>query len=292
VSEGIARRVDHVLDGLVEADLPESRLSEEWAAVAGADDEEGAFCRAVARLGLDPYAVDDETAADVLHVAGTLPEELVGDFLDNADPRVLRHAADWTRHAVGAATRAASRAPETLQPMYEATSAGSLDLPVNAERPWVTGYRMARSVRQALEVPSVDRFDISPWVGRATSSRSSGGIPGVVAVAQDRCGLFQGNSRTRFGQARALGRALTRPHQHSFILSTARGYDERVAGAFAAELLAPAAGIHQALDALGNRLDDAALDAIAARFDVSPLVIRHQYDNQLAEDSGGVALPT
>jgi hypothetical protein len=106
VSEGLARLVDHVLDRLVEADLPESRLSEEWAAVAGADDEEGAFCRAVARLGLDPYAVDDETAADVLHVAGTLPEELVGDFLDNADPRVLRHAADWTRHAVGAATRA------------------------------------------------------------------------------------------------------------------------------------------------------------------------------------------
>jgi hypothetical protein len=292
VAEGLARLVDHVLDRLVEAGLPETRLSEEWAAIAGTDDEEGAFCRVVARLGLDPYAVDDETAADVLHVAGSLPEELAGDFFDNVDSRVLRRAAEWTRQAVDNATRAAARAPNTLQPLYDATSAGSLGPSVNAERPWVTGYRMARAVRQALDMPSVGQFDISSWVGRGTSSQDSGGIPAVVAVAQNRCGLFQGNSRTRFGQARALGRVLTRPDQHSFVLSAARGYDERVAGAFAAELLAPANGIQQALDVLGGRLDDSALDAVAARFDVSPLVIRHQYDNQLADGAGGSAIPT
>jgi Zn-dependent peptidase ImmA (M78 family) len=83
-----------------------------------------------------------------------------------------------------------------------------------------------------------------------------------------------------------LGRVLVRPRQRSFVLSAARGYDERVAGAFAAELLAPAEGIRQALDALGGRLDEVALDAIAGRFDVSLLVIRHQYDNQLAEIPG------
>jgi hypothetical protein len=106
--------------------------------------------------------------------------------------------------------------------------------------------------------------------------------PGIAAVAQSQCGLVQGDNQTGFGQARALGRVLTRPQQHSFILSAARSHDERIAGAFAAELLAPAAGIRQALDALGGRLDDAAFDAVARRFKVSPLVIRHQYENQLA----------
>jgi Zn-dependent peptidase ImmA (M78 family) len=82
-----------------------------------------------------------------------------------------------------------------------------------------------------------------------------------------------------------LGRVLTRPEQRSFILSAARGYDERVAGAFAAELLAPADGIRQALEALGGRLDDTALEAVARLFGVSPLVIRHQYENQLSDAS-------
>src|SRR5215475_4055225 len=73
VTEGLARLVDHVLDHLVEAGLPQTRLWDVWAAVATTDDDEGAFCRIVARLGLDPYAVDGETAADVLRVVESLP---------------------------------------------------------------------------------------------------------------------------------------------------------------------------------------------------------------------------
>jgi hypothetical protein len=47
----------------------------------------------------------------------------------------------------------------------------------------------------------------------------------------------------------------------------------------------PADGIRQALAALGGRLDDGVLDAVARRFGVSPLVIRHQYENQLVDVS-------
>jgi len=285
VAEGLARLVDHVMDRLVETGLPKTRLSEEWAAVANTDDEEGAFCRAVARLGLDPYSVDDQVAADVLEVVANLPAEVAGDFLDNANPRALRRAEMWTLRALDVATTAAAKARNTLQPLYEAASTDLSGSPVYSERPWTTGYRMARQVRQALQVPSIDRFDISPWVGKTTYGRDSGGIQGVAAVAQDRCGIVQGDSRTSFGQARALGRVLNRPQQHSFILSAARSFDERVAGAFAAELLAPADGILQALEALGGRHDDAALEAVARRFGVSPLVIRHQYENQLADGS-------
>ncbi|HEY5857936.1 MAG TPA: ImmA/IrrE family metallo-endopeptidase [Aldersonia sp.] len=65
------------------------------------------------------------------------------------------------------------------------------------------------------------------------------------------------------------------------MLSATRGSDEQTARAFAAELLAPAAGIREMLGDLGSD-DDAALDAVADRFGVSPLVVRHQYDNQIA----------
>jgi Zn-dependent peptidase ImmA (M78 family) len=82
-------------------------------------------------------------------------------------------------------------------------------------------------------------------------------------------------------EVRIEWRVLTRPRQHSFMLSAARGHDERVAGAFAAELLAPAEGIRRSLEALG-RQDDAALEAVAWHYGVSPLLVRHQYDNQLA----------
>ena len=57
-----------------------------------------------------------------------------------------------------------------------------------------------------------------------------------------------------------------------------------MARAFAAELLAPAAGIRQFLDRLG-RQDDLALESTAQHFGVSPILIRHQYDNQVARTS-------
>jgi Zn-dependent peptidase ImmA (M78 family) len=82
--------------------------------------------------------------------------------------------------------------------------------------------------------------------------------------------------------ARALGRILARPEQQQFVLSSARSQDEKVARAFAAELLAPTEGIRLALETIGKD-DDSALESVARRFRVSPLLVRHQYDNQIAE---------
>jgi hypothetical protein len=286
VSQGLARLVDNVLDRLTEGDLPKTQLAEEWAAVARADLDEQEFCSVVARLGLDPYSVDDQTAADVITVASRLPGELMGDFFDTADASALIEAAEWTTRATAIAERASSKASSSLEPLYEAVASTVGAHDAGLERPWETGYAMARSVRNKLDVPATDRFETTPWIGVSDTSAPSNGVQGLTAVRQGRCGLVlgglrAGRSTSLFGQARALGRVLARPQQHSFVLSAARGHDERVARAFAAELLAPAEGIRQSLDALGKR-DDAALEAVAQRFRVSPLLVRHQYDNQLA----------
>lgn len=281
--------IDHVLERLTEAGLPKTPLAEEWTEIAKADSEEQSFCQTAARLGIDPYSLDEVTANDIVSVADELPAEIVDDFFDSADVTALAGAADWARRAMPVAGRAAAKAAKTLHNIYETVSiqAASLTDAIDVERPWTLGYAMARQLRRELAVKDNGPFDVTPWVGVGDVSAPSHGIYGFATVNNDRCGLVLGNQAVgattrRFGQARALGRILARPEQQQFVLSAARSQDERVARAFAAELLAPAEGIKLALETIGKD-DDSALESVAQRFRVSPLLVRHQYDNQIAE---------
>jgi hypothetical protein len=290
VRQGLAAVVDHVLERLATMGIRETRLEEEWTAVAQADDDEREFCQTVARLGLDPYSVDKETAAQVIEIASSLPADLVADFFDSADPAALSSATIWTRRAMQTAENVSTLANEELSPLYEAASAVT-DQAGTIERPWTMGYAMARRVRAELDIRDTDPVDPSRWVGLGEVNAPASGIQGAAAAHANRCGLVLGSpdlggSARRFGEARALGRVLARPQQRIFMLSAARGYNERLARAFAAELLAPAEGIREYLDVLGEHTD-AAFDAVAGRYDVSPLLIRHQYDNQLAGHTDG-----
>lgn len=285
---GLAAVVDHVLERLATMGIRDTRLAEEWAVIAQADDAEREFCQTIARLGLDPYSVDQETAGQVIEMAASLPADLVDDFFDSADPADLSAAETWTRRALENAYDVSTSANNELSPLYRSVS-GVGEQPGAPERPWTTGYAMARRVRAEVGVRDTDRFDPSRWVALREISGLTSGVQGAAAVRENRCGLVLGSpdlrgSTRRFGEARALGRVLSHPHQHIFMLSAARGYHERLAGAFAAELLAPAGGIREYLDALGGHTD-AAFEAVAGRFDVSPLLVRHQYDNQLAKRS-------
>ena len=289
VATGLAKLVEHVLERLAEEGLPKTRLAEDWAALGQLDDDEEAFCATAARLGLDPFSISDGLATEIVDVANGLPDELLADFFDNADATSLAKAAAWLRRASRVATRASIKAKSDLKALYPAVSR-EMEIAKNAVgRAWEVGYTMARHVRQQLGVQETIPFDVSPWLGLGEVSVDSGGIRGIGIIDNDRCGLVIGSSglskqSRRFAQARALGRALVRPEQRSFLLSSARSHDERVARAFAAELLAPAAGIREFLDQLGKQ-DDVALEAVADRFGVSPLLVRRQYDNQLARTS-------
>lgn len=287
--QGLATVVDHVLERLAEEGIPKTRLAEEWDAIAKAGDEEREFCRTVAQLGLDPYSVHEETAAQVIEIASSLPGELVADFFDSADPAALPSAARWAMQAIRAAKDASATASNELSALYDLVHPDVDETTASIGRPWVAGYAMARRARRELGIQHTQYFDTSPWVGVGEVDAPSNGLQGTAIVHEDRCGLVLGGPRigesaSRFGQARALGRVLTRPQQHSFVLSAARGHDERLAGAFAAELLAPAEGIRHSLEEIGEHTD-AAFDAIAGYFRVSPLLVRHQYDNQLARMS-------
>ncbi len=284
----LASIVTRVLDRLAEAGLPKTPLAEEWSGIAAADAEEMDFCRTAARIGLDPYSVANETAEDIIRTADVIPAEIADDFFDSVDVGALLDAADWTRRAMSVAGKAAAKATETIRAIQQSVSvqivghAGRSD----TERPWRIGYEMARAVRRELAVTDADHFDTSPWVGIGHVDSASHGIYGLATVSDDRCGVVLGDQHAgstgrRFGQARALGRILAHPGQKQFVLSAARPQEEKVARAFAAELLAPAKGIRSTLDALGND-DDNAMEAVANHFMVSPLLVRRQYENQLA----------
>lgn len=81
----------------------------------------------------------------------------------------------------------------------------------------------------------------------------------------------------RFAQARALGLSLL-TERRLLLLDPAHTDLSKTSRAFAAEPLAPAAGIAEYLDVLPSATG-AALEAVAGRFAVSPLLVQHQYDN-------------
>jgi hypothetical protein len=283
----LANIVNNVIDRLAEAELTKTPLAEEWASIANSDNEEVSFCETAARMGLDPYSVSDETAADIVNAASAIPEEILDDFFNSADASNVNDAVEWTREAILIAATAAIEANRSLLDIRDTISDEIVRLwDASDERPWQLGYAMARRLRGELAVLDTDFFDVAPWVGTAEVRAPSHGLYGFAAVSDDRCGVVLGapglgaNAR-RFGQARALGRILARRQQRQFILSAARSHDERVARAFAAELLAPAHGIRQMLEAIGED-DDSTLETIADRYRVSPLLVRHQYDNQIA----------
>jgi hypothetical protein len=282
---GIVRRV---LDRLAEAGLPKTPLDEEWMGIAAADNDERKFCQTAARVGLDPYSVADDMAKNIVRAATVIPAEVAGDFFDSADAEAVADAAEWTRRAMSVAGEAAGRATRTIREIVRSAATHTAQL--DTERPWLAGYEMARAIRRELGLVGTDHFDVAPWTGIGNVGAASHGIYGLATVSDDRCGVVLGDRHAgvtarRFGQARALGRILTRPGQRQFVLSVARSQDEKVARAFAAELLAPAEGIRLALDVLGSD-DESAMEAVARQFGVSPLLVQHQHDNQLTGQWG------
>jgi hypothetical protein len=138
ISAELAGIVDRVLERLAEAGLPKTPLAEEWEMIAQADAEEKAFCQTAARIGLDPYSIDDNTAEPIVRVASDMPAEMVDDFFDSADVSALDDAAAWALQAVPVAARAASKASQSLRSIREAAVAdpARLSNAVDDERPW------------------------------------------------------------------------------------------------------------------------------------------------------------
>lgn len=274
VRAALAGFVQQVLDRLDEAGLHDTSLHQEWSALGDLDDGERSFAAAAARLGLDPFDVEDDVSKHIQHAATLFEGPLLDEFLDSADPHRLLAAASW----VARAKSKVGQIDSTLEYLTLAVDA-------NEGKPWERGYAFARAYRSHLELKSTAPVNLDQIVGVTQVAGEPAGIQGLVIAESKRVGLGLPEDKmsataTRFAQARALGISVL-TSRSTALLDPAHTDLAKQTRAFAAELIAPAEGIKKYLSVFPS-ITDRAIDAVAARFDASPLLVQYQFENQLA----------
>lgn len=284
--------MDAVLERLRGVDHPDvRRLRADWSATMASDPDEARLCSWAARLGLDPYDPDELDARTVELIQdhlGALPIGLRTDLLDAVigGPE-LADALTWLDGHTGA-----------LRGLPEPTRTEPLQ-PTRAAHE--TGYLRARGVRRELGLGTGEGsvvgavaarfgFDLSresspsspppppleSLVG-AVDPRSPGQVgspPGGPILVGEPLAYeprtfrwARGLYLWRFGHLVDGPRLLTRSHERV----------QREGRAFAAELLAPAAALRRHIRR--GLVDEQQVADLASRFNVSPMLIRHQIEN-------------
>ncbi|MGH3303180.1 MAG: hypothetical protein ACRDOK_16165 [Streptosporangiaceae bacterium] len=279
----LTRFVDHVINRLREANVDDTPLAKEWHALRETDDEEAAFASAAARLGLDPYSMAINAQENLVAISEEIDNQLMEEFLDSASPDDLMAAYNWLglarNRAANLGAEGIKASSGDLTSIFETSHADVED------KPWQRGYSAAREVRRLLGSEPTRRLDIDSLVSEVRVVGRSGGLEGFTQIdSANRAVLVLPAGRrlqtaVRFVQARSLGLLLSSGRREHLLdpVSTDLTKESR---AFAAELLAPAAGVAEYLSSLPT-VTDAAFDAVAAHFKTTTLVIRHQYENQV-----------
>ena len=282
VTDALARFVDQVLVRLAVAGVSDTVLQQEWQLLADGDAEADDFAAAVARLGSDPFDVPDALADDVLALAEELDPAVLAEFLDSARPTEIRRALHWLQRArTDVVTRSRPSMPMSADGQHSG-SASQLQ-----GTPWAKGYTMARAYREQLALGPRDGLPAGDLVATTSLDAPAGGLQGLVAVVERTdvglvlpAELRLGPASVRFAQARALALSLLSDRE-LLLLDPAHTDLSKTARAFAAEVLAPAEGIRDYLAVLPE-VTTSAFEAVAGYYEVSPLLVQHQYDNQIA----------
>jgi len=284
------------LGALVDAALNQARsladdrvtaLAADWDATRAATGTTGEFCRAAGRLGLDPLSSQD-WPNDVLAwvegaPAGTLDSAFAVDLLESTDD-----VADKPR---------LDRALRKMSLDHRLKAGPSRDAPPAApDRPWQVGYGLAEEVRSGCRVAASDRFsadlaDVTDRLcGAALRQESNLDFPDgqVLALAGWQDGqrpwlaLRRGRREdsARFTMLRALYFGMWAAVGGPRLVTDAQTWDQQVSRAFAAEVLAPRAGVVERFEPLRKRCGvDEALADVADHYGVSRLLVEHQLAN-------------
>jgi hypothetical protein len=286
VTETLTRLAEHGVTGTV--------LEKEWAAIQNTDPDEAEYCRAAARLGLDPYSDAEPYEQDIIQAAQALTGQILTDFLNAVSPNHIVRALAWItslQHAIE--DRLAVPGSHDQIGAYSPDRGIIQELRVVASRhaaststfPWVVGYEQARLIRRHLALDSKKRLDVSGYVTSITRKAPDINLQALGAgTRRPRPLVVVGQNRpaasTRFTLSRALWHYIW-DDAPLFMVTAAHTYRQRVERAFAAELLAPAEGIVQLLESPPETASEEELDPIAQHYGVSPMVIEHQLRNHL-----------
>ena len=139
VQRALADFVVQVLDRLEEYGISGTPLQQEWRALSQLDSEQREFVAAAARLGLDPFNLDDDVGEAIEGLSGQMDDALFEEFLDSADPARLVAARQWLERA----SRRVAPGDQSLKglPTEVPVGPGPTDM-----RPWLRGYELADPV--------------------------------------------------------------------------------------------------------------------------------------------------
>ena len=284
----LAAFIENAVERLVGAGVSNSEAGLRWSRVSAslADPDERAFCEAAGALDADPYAISEVDERFIEQAAGLFSGEALIEFLAGAGDARRADLLGWVQSA---RTRAGEQSclPE-LHAAAKRIDAGSLR--GSGERSWATGYRAARALRDAMDIPPHERLTSLAGIAGRMGCPTFAPTPGVAGIAalvtrddedvrihvrrRDVGNGDWASQAERFAFARAIGDVVCfRDTQYS-VVNGLRSAERQAAGrAFAAEFLAPIDGI---LDMMNGGCDD---DEISGAFHVSPQVIAHQLEN-------------
>ncbi len=295
VREEFRRLVNAVIERLEIKRVHGSYLVQEWQAIQDAeqDPEQKTFCERAARLGCDPFDIEDSVADEIEHLGVWLPEPVIEDFCDAIPLGQIASGAQVVKSFVDSARLVASEQGKWREFREKLRMLGS-------GIPWRDGYSEARAARSYLGLTSTEIEAL--LVGRESGPPVAAGLYeylkrelGSFEIRQfdapSRIDAISAPSRTdapvfglrshlreeqdRFSLCRALADYLA-SDQPSLVTRSRTEHQQRNR-AFAAEFLAPAESIRKRIgeDPVGE--ED--LEELAREFQVSDLVIRHQIQN-------------
>ena len=280
VREEFRRLVDTVIERLNVRQVHGSYLVQERQAIQDAerDPEQRAFCEKAARLGCDPFDIDDSIATQIEHIGVVLPEPMVEDFCDAIPLAQMVSGADEIRAFLDSAAATASKEGRWRELRNGLGWQGT-------GIPWRDGYNDARALRSSLGLSAAIASDLDSLhqeLGSfeiqecAVPSR----IDAISAPTQTGAPLFGyrphlSEKSKRFILCRALSDHLA-SGQPSLVTRSGTEHQQRNR-AFAAEFLAPTESIRERIG--GDRVGEEDIEELAQEFQVSDLVIRHQIQN-------------
>ena len=287
--DACADLVDQVIRRLDAFDVDGTLLQDEWKAIQSVDDEEAQYCIAAAGLGWDPYDLDEGRRLWVLDLAerlGSLLGEAVPAFVET-DPLPWLSIVDDSERA----KQFNSLSLERLRSFRD----DALPFVAWGLDPWSAGYDCARLLRRSLNLdgetlPTMERLataldEDAAAVEKVTTKRVwLGDWPALVDAMITRneyelpAFAFRRRSEEsrRFHFCRALAEVLLSPDSDT-LLTRAHSERQQRNRAFAAEFLAPSAGLRSRIST--TVVDSEDIDELATEFGVSSLVIEHQIKN-------------
>ena len=283
----LADFIGNVVERLRGNGLQNSETALRWSRISESrsDPDETAFCEAAGALGTDPYTIADQTARLIERAGEMFAEEALIEFLAGlGKTEQPASILNWVQQVENRPQR--TSCIPGLPAVAE--EIGSVAQSKPGERGWTAGYRAARALRTALDLPAHQDMTPEKFAARLGGedfepAPNVNSIHALVSRSNDEIHIHLGNrggddwarKSGNFAFARAIGDAICFRDGGRSVINGLRHAERQATGrAFSAEFLAP---IESVMDMLDNGRD---VDEISNAFHVSPLVVERQIENQ------------